>query len=150
MDPEKKGLNFIFPTQYAIPQKFKVWPLAEWVYLREEHFLESIAVNSPRYSFVKPMDPIWIHGIEIHQGGSFQQGHVESQVEKRNIFFTSMDLLNFWYDYKVGSCESSITAGFQVQNMTWSKDVCKHEKLQQILYMCVYIEGSKNKIQRYI
>ena len=29
MDPEKKSLNFIFPTKYVIPKKFKVWPLAE-------------------------------------------------------------------------------------------------------------------------
>ena len=78
----------------------------------------------------------WIHigsmELKFIKGAVFI-GHVESQVVA-------------W------SCESSITAGFQVQNVTWSKDVCKHEKLQQIIYiyMCVYIEGSKNQIQRYI
>ena len=29
MDPEKKSLNFIFPTKYVIPKSLKGWPLAK-------------------------------------------------------------------------------------------------------------------------
>ena len=29
MDPEKKSLNFIFPTKYGIPKNSKGWPLAK-------------------------------------------------------------------------------------------------------------------------
>ena len=35
MDPEKKSLNFIFPTKYAIPKslKFSHWPSKYWIEL---------------------------------------------------------------------------------------------------------------------
>ena len=35
MDPEKKSLNFIFPTKYVIPKslKFSHWPSKKWIYL---------------------------------------------------------------------------------------------------------------------
>ena len=43
MDPEKKSLNFIFPTKYVIPKslKFSHWPSERTHFVFDGQFLES-------------------------------------------------------------------------------------------------------------
>ncbi len=60
MDPEKKSLNFIFPTKYGIPKslKFSHWP-SKLLWLKVIHIRTSLASTSRTWMLDKPTGLFW-------------------------------------------------------------------------------------------
>ena len=60
MDPEKKSLNFIFPTKYVIPKslKFSHWPSKKWSLFRGYvSFREGISFSRCIFGMHEPSPP---------------------------------------------------------------------------------------------